>query len=898
MRVKLSTLKEYLSCALVLVEGRVEDAREAYPDMEDETFDSLAANQPGGSNNKYLNWSCKQVDDGTMPEEVIMAIRLFHDNIQRMKQKDINQYKTVDELNTAIDELSKNKTKSQGAKQAKADTQVIYNDDNWLVVRPWTQEASCKYGAGSKWCISATASRNYFNQYSVTNNKFYFVIDKKATGNDASSKYAIAIIATGLAAAGKKIQVYDATDRLVNISVVAKHVGDKWPEIWKKIQEHVTANNRTREVEEAEKATETLVNALLKGENLGETGLNRIAKSARLTNQVVAAILKKFENYTGPTDYRDTRHDIMADLSSRAADMEPQAAVAVMKWIGSTRPEGVSYWSGQYQLENMLTHANLGPEQFRELAGGSDEAVLANMFTNPNVPDDVKKTIADKTSDFKNESNRYKVYWKLIQSGDITAEQMRAAMNYNSLASTILYNPQDARLSPDLIKMIPIKSSEEFQKLLQIPNVPSDYAATVLSRLMKNGKIVKYDLYHILKTVPLDTEHIEQLWKDNKSQDARTAILQNPAIGAGNASTFSKSKNSAYRFAIAHNTVASAETLETLAKDDSVSTRAAVGANPQASQETLKKLAGDEAIAVRAGVASNAAASREVLTALKKDSDEFVRKAVRKTLKALGVTETIVRMMSGMRSLMEGLEDEDTPDIMTPGWNEINVSSVHTREWIAIFLLQNNGHATREEVEAAFQEWNPQRASTRYVGGRFLRGYRRRGREVNVPAMNIWQILKATEPYGQTSRTTTSGGRGWWWSPPGINKGALLRLTPAGAAAAMEVLNRLRPAMPNALGKQPSAVRKSPPPRELNPNRAEEPARAPRTPGVPKTTYKIYGKFKGAPAATRLKGQAYIAPQNTQFKGGEQAYITPDNGKLKVKKTDSDHTQTWEPTEG
>lgn len=77
---------------------------------------------------------------------------------------------------------------------------------------------------------------------------------------------------------------------------------------------------------------------------------------------------------------------------------------------------------------------------------------------------------------------------------------------------------------------------------------------------------------------------------------------------------------------------------------------------------------------------------------------------------------------------------------------------------------------------------------------------------------------------------------------------------------------------------------------------------APGEPAAPapkagKTSYKIYGKMKGAPAHTRLKGKAYVAPQDTQFTPGELANITADNGKLKVKKPDSDHTQTWEPAD-
>src|SRR6185369_15604270 len=34
----------------------------------------------------------------------------------------------------------------------------IYRDDSYIVVRPLSERASCKYGAYTKWCISAPSS--------------------------------------------------------------------------------------------------------------------------------------------------------------------------------------------------------------------------------------------------------------------------------------------------------------------------------------------------------------------------------------------------------------------------------------------------------------------------------------------------------------------------------------------------------------------------------------------------------------------------------------------------------------------------------------------------------------------------------------------------------------------
>ena len=1029
MRVRLNVLREYFS--FLLLENRVDDAREKFPDIEEEDWQQLVANQPAGSNNKYLMWAAGQVDDGFSVEVVVQVVRLFDGHVHRLKQKDINQYKDVGAIEKVVDELGEKKTKSQESKQAKADTDVIYNDENWLVVRPHTAEASCKYGTGTKWCIAATASRNYYKSYSESNNKFYFVIDKKQLdAKTASSKYALAIIAAGQSATGERIQVYDATDKLVSINTVAGHVGAKWPEIWRKIEAHVTANPITREVEEAQKAVEEHVTALLKGDKVSETGLQQIAAKGKLTNPVVKALIGKFADYPAPRDwYQDKRSNIMSALSDRSDQLPPESALAVMKWIASARPEGASYWNGNYYLERMMTSANLPPEGFKELAETGDETILARLFTNPAAPEEIKKSIADTVQKFKDKESARKVYWELVKSGKMTDEQFKQAMardatarsSYDTLTYMILNHPEEANLRPEMIRQLQVKDAHQLQQFMKLPNIPSDAMVVALTTLMRNKGLKKYDLYQTLRTVNLSTEDMEKLWAENKSTEARTAMLQNPAVGAANAGKFAKSKNSAFRFAIAHNSVTPAADLTTLSTDESVSTRAAVAANPNTPAETLTRLAGDAADAVRASVASNDKAPRDIIDALRRDADEFVRKAARKTFKTLSAataTEALLRSMDNMlliEVLNEAMEDDTTPDIMNPSWRDIPQRSIDTAEFIAVFLLQNNGHATREEISDAYQDWTG------------TAGYK-----------ELWQTNKYST---EILRGSTSGGKGWYWSPPGINKGALFRLTPSGASSALEVLERHRGYGENPQSEVTSAtakpgktyyvpqlvdaldvtgyergdievqevaadhngnpVKTNGKYQKLNPERsrrmrrvnrgvkvfkitmpsgeekvtkefpkvqvpgntevvfvknfyglqgsnynreanralvkrgdrylivsyplwAQSEGRTPatkernvpppvkktapttptRAPGAarptgPKVSYKIYGRKAGKPAHTRLKGQAYGAPTDTQFTPGELAVLQgTDDGKLKVKKVGGDHEQTWDPVEG
>lgn len=912
MKVRLGILREYLQehYETFLIEGRVEDAREKYPDLSDEDFEFLVANQPAGSNNKYLLWACARAEellendpDRTALQVVTQAIRLFDGNKQRLQKKDLYQYKTPAEVEEAVEKLG-GASKNQKAQQARADTDVIHNDDRFMVLRPHTTEASCKYGIGTKWCIAATASRNYYSTYSQSNNKFYFVIDKTAEAGTPNSKFAIVILEP-VGEDTSRIQVFNASDRQVGLKAVVNHVGEKWPEIWGKIKAHVAKNPDTREVEEARKTSEELVKSLLKGDKVGNEGLKKIARDATLTSATVKALVKVMRERTGPRDYTDPSGDIIAQLSNRASELPPDGAFELLKFIPTLKPaEDRRYWSGNYHLRDIAKKAPLTPEAFRELVQTADDDILIMLVDNPNIPDEIVQSLASRMGELQSRELKKQVYRALIKKGTITVEQMRAAMEmdgtgYGGLAYEILYYPEmSSKLSPDLLRLVPVRHGEDLKKFLALSNVPPDLAADLISRYW--SQLSKPDLYELLRNVELPTEMIERIWTD-KDQYIRVSLLQNPGIGVENAKKFAGSRNSAYRFAVAHNPILPGEDLQILAGDESASTRAAVGANPNTPPETLRVLASDEAVVVRASVATNAKAGTAVLSALKRDSDEFVRKSARQTLKSMQTAEEFIRVSLSMRGSLlkeEMNDDDDMVDIMTPDWRQIPGRAVELQEFVAIVLLQNNGSATREEIEEAFEAW-PGR--TRYHVG----GYSRESRRSRTArGTDIWSLIRKKEKYGNRhARTTTSMGKGWFWSPPGMNKGSIYRLTPTGASAAMSVLKRLRQEYPEReWGTRTAApVRRSPPPAELTPG-AQAQAAAPRQPGAPrgpKTTYKIYGRFKGHPVATRLKGQAYVGAAGTQFSAGEQAEISPtDDGKLKVKKVNGDHTQTWEPIDG
>ena len=198
----------------VLTEGRKEDVLKKYPQYAEtiDTFFLGDSNDPSG-NNKYLAKMVKLLDTDMenfrkgyavvdqVPDEKLTnrtmwdtarriknSVIEFHNMSKYMKgakqSTDINAYKSLYDLQIALDEAEKVKDRKEQEKIHKAkmreDADRIYQDKTTLVVRPQSEGASCYYGQGTKWCISATDSQNYWNRYTEEDGAiFFFILDKE-----------------------------------------------------------------------------------------------------------------------------------------------------------------------------------------------------------------------------------------------------------------------------------------------------------------------------------------------------------------------------------------------------------------------------------------------------------------------------------------------------------------------------------------------------------------------------------------------------------------------------------------------------------------------------------------------------------------------------------------------
>jgi hypothetical protein len=97
-------------------------------------------------------------------------------------QTDINKVYTFDDLAGILEYILDDISDAESGellKAAEKDSEKVYNSENYMIVVPKTQEASCAYGRRTRWCTAATGSNNYFHRYN-RDGPLYIVIDKKS----------------------------------------------------------------------------------------------------------------------------------------------------------------------------------------------------------------------------------------------------------------------------------------------------------------------------------------------------------------------------------------------------------------------------------------------------------------------------------------------------------------------------------------------------------------------------------------------------------------------------------------------------------------------------------------------------------------------------------------------
>ena len=156
---------------------------------------------------------------------IVVNLKKYHKFAERnLMDKNLDKYKELYEWEHEVYKAEKEEREREEMKRrekgAKESTDYLHDDDDYMIVRPRSEDSSCYYGRGTRWCISATQSRNYFDQYTGEGAGFYFVLFKHLPQDDEYKKLALVFTA----GSSEPSEVFDVVDDEVGVDAVTDAV--------------------------------------------------------------------------------------------------------------------------------------------------------------------------------------------------------------------------------------------------------------------------------------------------------------------------------------------------------------------------------------------------------------------------------------------------------------------------------------------------------------------------------------------------------------------------------------------------------------------------------------------------------------------------------------------------
>ena len=102
-----------------------------------------------------------------------------------ISDNDLSKYKSFDQINKAVEIADLIVQEKEMEKQIK----ILYQDNEWICLRPLTIVASRKYGAGTKWCTVMEKDDSYFKKYAGKGILIYSI--NKKSGYKVATYYSL-----------------------------------------------------------------------------------------------------------------------------------------------------------------------------------------------------------------------------------------------------------------------------------------------------------------------------------------------------------------------------------------------------------------------------------------------------------------------------------------------------------------------------------------------------------------------------------------------------------------------------------------------------------------------------------------------------------------------------------
>lgn len=215
----------------IIREGRIDDAKAKHPALAAGIDRALRDLGPQGVSS--LDWVVRQLRRREPADEVGDALVAFRAAKGRLPNADINSYRTLADLRDALAAArARGPSRAGAGRAAREGANIILRRGDILVIEPTTEAASCLYGKGTRWCISATRTRNYFDSYRQRSDRFFFIIDRSRAPDDPLAKAALVTMHKPPGEGGEDgadvpawFQFFDAQDRKLSPSTAVRELG-------------------------------------------------------------------------------------------------------------------------------------------------------------------------------------------------------------------------------------------------------------------------------------------------------------------------------------------------------------------------------------------------------------------------------------------------------------------------------------------------------------------------------------------------------------------------------------------------------------------------------------------------------------------------------------------------
>ena len=160
-----------------------------YSDVPEDEYTKIASVDKTRGNHlgAYAKWLLKLYKENKFNLSDINKAKKYISVFDRMakagqlKGVDINTFDSIDDMYELVKDNLDSDVITKGdkiRKQKDEGIERIYEDSEWLVLIPKTFEASCLYGANTKWCTASRDEPGHFESY-TSRGLLYIIINKK-----------------------------------------------------------------------------------------------------------------------------------------------------------------------------------------------------------------------------------------------------------------------------------------------------------------------------------------------------------------------------------------------------------------------------------------------------------------------------------------------------------------------------------------------------------------------------------------------------------------------------------------------------------------------------------------------------------------------------------------------